>query len=118
MLPSRRLVLVAIGGLALLAAGAVVAGRRPASAGAVAPVVRIVIDGTRFHPPDAVVPLGSGVIWENRDPFPHNVQADAGRFQSEAIAADTAWRWQPTERGRFDYRCTLHPGMTGVLVVR
>ena len=79
---------------------------------------KIVMDGTTFHPADATVASGEAVQWANLDPFPHNVTADSGRFHSDDLAPDGTWVFRPTERGTFEYHCTLHPGMKAVLHVR
>src|SRR5262249_52522365 len=34
--------------------------------------VRVVMDGTRFHPDEATITLGESAQWSNTDPFPHN----------------------------------------------
>ena len=90
---------------------------RPASVAAPSPAWRIAIDGTRFTPPDIVVTLGSTVIWTNADPFPHNVDSTAGGFRSGDLAPGAVWRVEMNTRGVFPYKCTLHPGMQGVLRV-
>jgi mono/diheme cytochrome c family protein len=79
---------------------------------------RIVMDGTRFHPQAATVAVGSEVVWANSDPFPHNVNSPSGHFRSADIDPDGTWRLRPTERGTFEYQCTLHPGMKAVLTVQ
>jgi plastocyanin len=80
--------------------------------------VRVVIDGTRFHPDEATINLGESAQWSNADPFPHNVTSESGTFHSEDLAPDGTWVFRPTERGTFEYHCTLHPGMKAVLRVR
>jgi plastocyanin len=80
--------------------------------------VRVVIDGTRFHPDEATISLGESAQWSNADPFPHNVTAESGTFHSEDLAPDGTWVFRPTERGTFEYHCALHPGMKAVLRVR
>jgi len=78
----------------------------------------IVMDGTRFQPSDLTVALGDSVSWRNADPFPHNVTASAAGFRSGDLEPDGRWQFRPSERGVFEYACTLHPGMKGVLRVR
>jgi plastocyanin len=56
------------------------------------------------------------VTWENRDPFPHTVTS-AGTFDSGSIPADGHWRYVASKPGRFEYICTFHPNMKGVLIV-
>jgi plastocyanin len=90
---------------------------RPSAVAAPKPVRRIAIDGTRFVPPEIVVPLGSTVTWTNADPFPHNVDSTAAGFHSGDLAPGAVWNVEANTRGVFPYKCTLHPGMTGVLRV-
>jgi len=47
---------------------------------------------------------------------PHTATAP-GTFDSGPIAAGAAWRYTAAKKGRFDYVCTLHTTMKGVLVV-
>jgi plastocyanin len=83
----------------------------PAAPGAIA------MDGTTFTPGEVHVTLGETVTWTNKDPFPHNVTSSAARMHSPDIDPDGTWSFTPTRPGRFEYQCTLHPGMKGVLVV-
>jgi plastocyanin len=117
----RSLVLVfIIGGLSGVGGVAVYQNStavRPAPVAAPKPAQRIAIDGTRFMPPEVVVPLGSTVTWTNVDPFPHNVDSTVGGFQSGDLAPGAIWSVELKTRGVFPYQCTLHPGMKGVLRV-
>ena len=63
------------------------------------------------------VTVGQTVTWTNKDPFPHDVSAPRLHLHSPAIAPDETWSFTPREAGRFDYECSLHPGMKGILVV-
>ena len=83
-----------------------------------APVVHTVtIDGFEFHPPEVAVGKGDIVVWVNKDPVPHTATAKDAALDSGAIAASGSFRFTATREGRFDYVCTLHPTMKGVLVV-
>ena len=83
-----------------------------------APVVHTVtIDGFEFHPPEVTVGKGDVVVWVNKDPVPHTATAKDAALDSGAIAANGSFRFTATREGRFDYVCTLHPTMKGVLVV-
>lgn len=75
------------------------------------------IDGTSFAPSEATVRVGDTISWINNDPFPHNVTAVDGNFKSGDLEPDQRWQYRPTKPGRVQYVCTLHPGMTGTLVV-
>jgi len=80
--------------------------------------VRIVIDGTRFHPDDLTVSVGEPVVWLNGDPFPHNIESASGGFHSGDLAPDAMWQLRPARRRTFEYICTLHPGMKAILRVK
>lgn len=75
------------------------------------------IDGTAFTPAEITVGVGDTVTWVNDDPFPHNVTALHREFRSSDLPPETHWTFTAKRTGRFDYHCTLHPGMHGTLVV-
>lgn len=84
-----------------------------------APAVHtVLIEGMRFIPQTVEVRRGDTLVWRNRDPFPHNATAAKGGPASPAIAAGASWTYKATQRGSHAYVCTLHPTMTGVLVVK
>lgn len=87
-----------------------------ASAGAAPGAVAM--DGTAFTPAEVTVAVGTTVTWTNKDPFPHNVTSGRGHFHSQDVPAGGRWAFTPRAAGRFDYVCTLHPGMHGTLVVQ
>jgi len=76
------------------------------------------IDGTGFQPAEVTVTVGQTVRWVNKDPFPHNVTSKAHDIHSGDIDPDKSYELTATERGTFEYVCTLHPGMRGVLHVK
>jgi plastocyanin len=78
---------------------------------------QVAMDGTSFSPPELHVSVGETVTWTNKDPFPHDVSAPRLHLHSPDIAPDETWSFTPREAGRFEYKCTLHPGMKGILVV-
>jgi len=77
----------------------------------------VVIDGVRYEPASITVKRGDTVVWRNNDPFPHTVTA-AKQFDSGSIAAGGQWKYVARKPGTFEYLCTLHPNMTGTLVVQ
>ena len=77
----------------------------------------IVMDGTAFEPRELTVKAGETVSWINRDPFPHNVSSAAGDLRSGDLDPDQQWSFRPTAPKTYSYACTLHPGMTGRLIV-
>lgn len=75
------------------------------------------IDGSAYAPSTITVRKGDTVTWVNKDPFPHTVTA-AGKFDSKAIAANGRWSYRATAAGEFEYTCTYHPNMKGVIKVQ
>src|SRR5581483_6267208 len=80
-------------------------------------VETIGMDGTSFVPRETRIHVGDTLTWVNKDPFPHNVTSTAGGFTSGDLEPDQKWQFRPTTSGRFRYVCTLHPGMSGTLIV-
>ncbi len=78
----------------------------------------VIIEGVQFSPPALTVKTGDNVTWINRDPFPHTVTADGGRFDSHAIEAGRSWTFTPKKAGMISYGCTYHPTMKGTLRVQ
>jgi plastocyanin len=77
----------------------------------------VTMDGTGFTPAELHVAVGETVTWINKDPFPHNVTSARAHMHSPDSPPDGRWSFVPKTAGRFDYVCTLHPGMKGVLIV-
>jgi len=77
----------------------------------------ITIDNFSFAPHDTVVPLGAAVTWTNRDDVPHNIVSTTRQFRSPVIDTDGQFTHQFDTRGAFEYFCSLHPKMTGRVVV-
>jgi plastocyanin len=85
---------------------------------AVVRAYRIEIKGMAYALPELTVAPGDTVVWVNRDIVPHTVTADARQFDSSNISPSAEWSFVARERGRIPYRCTFHPTMKGVLVVK
>jgi plastocyanin len=79
--------------------------------------VAVSIDNFAFGPQRLVVPVGTSVTWTNRDDAPHTVAATGKAFRSRALDTGDTFTFTFTAPGSFDYFCTLHPHMTGTIVV-
>jgi plastocyanin len=77
---------------------------------------QVVVKDNRFQPVAVEVPAGTEVTWSFRDGgTPHDVTGDgwkSGKAQSKG-----SYRHAFDRPGTFDYRCTLHSGMKGRVVV-
>jgi hypothetical protein len=77
----------------------------------------ITISGFAFGQPLTVAP-GATVEVVNTDAAPHNVTAADGSFETPDLNQDdTATFTAPAAPGRYQFTCTLHPEMTGTLIV-
>jgi plastocyanin len=77
----------------------------------------ITITGFAFGQPVTVAP-GATVEVVNTDAAPHNVTAADGSFETPDLNQDEkATFTAPTAPGRHEFTCTLHPEMTGTLIV-
>ena len=85
----------------------------PTTAAAAAATVRLKDDV--FDPDEVEVAAGETVSWRWEGNNPHNVNGQG--FKSK-IQTKGTFRETFDEPGTFDYRCDVHPGMTGTVVVR
>jgi plastocyanin len=75
------------------------------------------IDNFTFSPPMLTVSVGSTVTWLNADDIPHTIAANDRSFRSKALDTDDHFSFTFTAPGDYDYFCSLHPHMTGRIVV-
>jgi plastocyanin len=71
-----------------------------------------------FTPSSITVSAGTTIKWTNKDNMAHTVTSDNGLFDSGNIAAGGTYTRQFTTAGSYPYRCTLHSGMIGTVVVQ
>jgi plastocyanin len=57
------------------------------------------------------------VTWTNRDDIPHTVASTTKAFKSPALDTDDSYSFTFTTAGSYEYFCSLHPHMTGTVVV-
>lgn len=70
-----------------------------------------------FTPTNVTVPAGSTVGWSNQDSVSHTTTSDTGLWNSGLSVGGSFQRTFPTA-GTFSYSCTVHPGMTGTVIVQ
>jgi plastocyanin len=72
-----------------------------------------------FQPMQIVVPAGATVTWTNHDEEPHVVTSAGGQFKSSP-ALDTGDHYSAvfTKPGTYAYSCSIHPQMSGTIVVK
>ena len=76
------------------------------------------IDNFSFGPGTLTVAAGTTVTWTNRDDIPHNVVSTDGVFKSKVVDTDEKFSYTFAKPGTFPYFCSIHPKMTGKVVVQ
>jgi len=69
-----------------------------------------------FGPQELRVKAGTTVTWTNEDDIPHTV-VSPNNFRSKALDTDGTFSFTFTTPGAYKYFCSLHPHMTGTIVV-
>src|SRR4051812_139761 len=77
----------------------------------------VTIDNFTFNPQRLTVTAGSTVTWTNKDDIPHAIAASGAQFRSKALDTDDDYSFTFTTPGTYQYFCSLHPHMTGTIVV-
>ena len=72
---------------------------------------------TSFAPATVTVPVGRVVIWKNNDGEAHTTTSDTGLWNSNLNPAAEFQRTFNTV-GTFNYKCTVHAGMSGSVIVQ
>ena len=105
----------------LLAAGAACGGSEPTSPGPTpggTTTAVVSTPGNTFSPPFLTIAVGASVRFEIRG-NPHNVIfATAGAPANINVVSNTDVTRTFATRGTFPYDCTVHPGMSGEIVVQ
>jgi plastocyanin len=71
-----------------------------------------------FNPQTITVKSGEKVIWINRDEEPHTVVSVEKQFKkSTALDTDQEFTITAGAPGTYTYFCSVHPKMTGTIVV-
>jgi len=83
---------------------------------ALAADVAVKIGNFSFGPQELKVKAGTTVTWTNEDDIPHTV-VSPNNFRSKALDTDATYAFTFTTPGTYKYFCSLHPHMTGTIVV-
>src|ERR1051326_8732265 len=77
----------------------------------------VVADNFSFAPAVAKVAPGSTVTWTNRDDVPHNIVSTQQKFKSPVLDTDERFSHTFDTPGTYPYFCSIHPRLTGRVVV-
>jgi plastocyanin len=64
------------------------------------------------------VAVGTTVTWTSRDDIPHTVVSTDGVFKSKVRDTVEKFSYTFTKAGTYPYFCSIHPKMTGTVVVQ
>ena len=79
--------------------------------------VEVKIDNFSFGPTTSTVAVGATVTWTNRDDIPHTVVSTDKVFKSKVLDTDEKFSFTFSKPGTYPYFCSIHPKMTGSVVV-
>jgi plastocyanin len=76
------------------------------------------INTTESYSPTIIqIITGTTVTWTNNDSIVHTVTDLNGTFDSHLILPNTIWKHDFFKEGKYNYFCTLHPWMKGLVIV-
>jgi plastocyanin len=77
----------------------------------------ITIKNLAFDPSTLTVKVGTNVTWTNEDSMSHTVTSDDGLFASGSLGNGQTFIYMFNTTGTYDYHCSIHPSMTGKIIV-
>jgi plastocyanin len=79
----------------------------------------VVMKNIQFNPKTITVPPGATVTWTNKDTVAHDVTgSDFKSGSSGGMTPGDTYSHTFNRTSSFKYRCTVHPGMQGTVVVK
>jgi plastocyanin len=79
----------------------------------------VVMKNIQFNPKNITVPPGATVKWTNKDTVGHDVTGSGFKSGgSGGLTPGDTYSHTFNRVGSFKYRCTVHPGMEGTVVVK
>lgn len=87
-------------------------------ASATLPAAAVGIGNFTFQAPVVTVRTGTTVTWTNRDDIPHTIVSKDGLFKSKVLDTGDHFSFTFAKPGQFGYFCSLHPHMTGTIIVK
>ncbi len=79
---------------------------------------QVVVENFSFQPGTLTVAPGTTVTWVNHDDEPHTVNENNKTFKSGTLDTDGKFSYKFTSPGTYSYFCSLHPRMTGQIIVK
>jgi plastocyanin len=116
---NRALRMIAFQALAIAASGAAMSVVACETRAATVPAAEVVhIGNFTFNQPVLTIHPGTTVTWVNEDDIPHTVVAKDMTFRSKVLDTGDRFSFTFAKAGQFDYFCSIHPHMTGKIIVK
>jgi amicyanin len=80
--------------------------------------LEVVMTNRSFDPQEITVKVGDAVTWVNQDTPQHDVVANNGEFKSPLLNKGQSFSFTFTKAGTYPYYCSIHPDMTGKVIVQ
>jgi 3',5'-cyclic-AMP phosphodiesterase len=77
----------------------------------------VAVDNFSFAPATTSIPVGTTITWTNRDDVPHTIVSTEHTFKSPVLDTDERFSHRFDTPGTYQYFCSLHPRMTGQVLV-
>ena len=71
-----------------------------------------------FTPKALTIKAGTIVTWTNKDSMIHTITADNGGPTSVGLSQGQSYTYKYTTPGIYGYHCSIHPTMTGMIIVK
>lgn len=81
-------------------------------------VETIIIRDNGFDPDEKTISVGDRIRWRNEGALDHNSTGAGGAWTSPNIPPNGTYERPFNTAGEFEYTCTLHPDMTGTIIVQ
>ena len=85
---------------------------------AIAATRNVTIAGFAYSPDPLVIRVGDKVTWTNQDAASHTATGSSSGFDTGTISTGRSKSITFNAVGTYAYHCTIHPTMTGTVVVR
>lgn len=81
--------------------------------------MQITISDFKFAPDTITIPVGTKVIWTNKDSVGHTVTGDdtSGPLKADLIPQGKTFEYTFDKAGTYAYHCTPHPFMKATIIV-
>ncbi len=78
----------------------------------------VTVQNFTFTPASLTVPVGTTVTWVNHDEEPHRVVSTEKKFNSPVLGKGDKFTHTFSAPGTYEYYCSIHPRMTGKVIVQ